>query len=250
MQHLTSALIEFGLSEKEANVYLAMLELGPSSAQDIAKKAGVNRATTYVMLESLNRRGLMSSTERGKKTLYAAESPEHIVHIMGGVVRTVQDKMSRLQSVMPDFLALFNAIEDKPKVRFFEGEEGVRTCREAIAAFAGKQEGRAIIHFDAATVQTAHVDEEQRLRLTNRLPSVRLVYSVDSGLQLPTFSKMTQARRMPTEALPFKGELYIFETFVLVSTTKTKPMGVIIESADVATLFKSMFEIIWQQAKQ
>ena len=44
------------LSEKEAAVYLAALQLGWVPVQDIAKLSKVNRATTYVMIESLKKR--------------------------------------------------------------------------------------------------------------------------------------------------------------------------------------------------
>ena len=51
---------ELGLSEKEARVYLALFELGPSVVSGLAKKAGINRSTTYVILETLAKRGLVS----------------------------------------------------------------------------------------------------------------------------------------------------------------------------------------------
>ena len=43
---LDKELQKIGLSEKEAKVYLAALELGQASVQNIARKAEVNRATT------------------------------------------------------------------------------------------------------------------------------------------------------------------------------------------------------------
>ena len=52
---------ELGLAEKEAKVFLASLELGSSAVQEIAKKAEINRATTYVIIEKLMKKGLMSS---------------------------------------------------------------------------------------------------------------------------------------------------------------------------------------------
>ena len=51
---------KLGLSDKEASVYLAMLELGPSVVSDIAKKANINRSTVYVVLEFLKKRGIPS----------------------------------------------------------------------------------------------------------------------------------------------------------------------------------------------
>ena len=69
MDELKKELEHLGLSDKEARVYLAALEMGPSPVQDISHKAHVNRATTYVMIESLAARGLMSTFQKGKKRI-------------------------------------------------------------------------------------------------------------------------------------------------------------------------------------
>jgi sugar-specific transcriptional regulator TrmB len=72
---MLETLIKLGLSEKEAAVYLATLELGEDTALNIAEKSQVNRTTTYVILEKLMKLGLASTVERGKKTVFVAEDP-------------------------------------------------------------------------------------------------------------------------------------------------------------------------------
>lgn len=68
-----------GLDEKEAQVYLGLLELGTASVQLIASKAGLKRPTTYLILDSLQAKGMVSIIPRAKKALYTAESPEKII---------------------------------------------------------------------------------------------------------------------------------------------------------------------------
>ncbi|MDZ4385041.1 MAG: helix-turn-helix domain-containing protein, partial [Candidatus Moranbacteria bacterium] len=75
---LEKDLQEIGLNEKEARVYLSALELGQSTVQDIAKKALVNRATTYFVIESLMKSGLMSSFQKGKKQYFVAADPDRL----------------------------------------------------------------------------------------------------------------------------------------------------------------------------
>lgn len=48
-----------GLNEKEARVYLAALELGEASVQEIAQKSGVKRVTAHVAIEKLKTEGLL-----------------------------------------------------------------------------------------------------------------------------------------------------------------------------------------------
>ncbi|HEU0050855.1 MAG TPA: helix-turn-helix domain-containing protein, partial [Patescibacteria group bacterium] len=79
IDEIRACLMECGLTRKEADVYLALLELGPTGAQEIGKRADVNRTTTYLCLEMLKRRGLVSHFDEAKKLCFSAESPERLV---------------------------------------------------------------------------------------------------------------------------------------------------------------------------
>ena len=50
----------YGLSKKETEVLLSLIELGPSSVRLVSDRAGVNRGTTYDILKSLIGQGLVS----------------------------------------------------------------------------------------------------------------------------------------------------------------------------------------------
>ncbi len=56
---LDRELSALGLSQKEATVYVALLELGTASVQAIARRADLVRPTTYVILEALTKKGLV-----------------------------------------------------------------------------------------------------------------------------------------------------------------------------------------------
>lgn len=250
MDELKKKLIDFGMSDKEASVYLAMLELGPASALDIAKKADVNRATTYILIESLKRRGLMNSVEREKKTLFAAESPEHLLSIVGEKLVEAEKQQTGLHDVMPEFMALFNAVEEKPRVRFFESYEGIRACREALLQTRDAQELiRVFIHYNEDMVRLAKFEEEQRLGLNRRASKFRLLYSMEPGLDLPAFGKNIEIRRAPHDMPLFHGELNIADRFILAASATPRPIVVIIESKQVAELFRSLFDLAWRSGE-
>jgi sugar-specific transcriptional regulator TrmB len=114
-----------GLNEKEASVYLALLELGTASVHPIANKAGIKRPTTYLILDDLQKKGLVSIVPKAKKALYTAESPEKI----GNDLHRKQELIKRY---LPNLMALYNAKVDKPQVLFFEGKEAVYEVYEKI----------------------------------------------------------------------------------------------------------------------
>ncbi len=122
---MLTELKNIGLSDKEARVYLAMLELGPATILEISAKASINRPTTYVEIESLKKMGLVSTQTKGKRQLFMAESPTQLGFIIDREKKTVEQKKEVLSKVLPELTTLFNLAEEKPLVRFFEGKEGL-----------------------------------------------------------------------------------------------------------------------------
>lgn len=246
MVELKQKLLDFGFSDKEASVYLAMLELGPASAQDIAKAAGVNRATTYVMIESLKRRGLMSSVEREKKVCFSAESPEHLLAITREEERQIERKRKSLEELLPQFMALYASVESKPRVRFFEGEEGIAAAREIQMARVRTQSSCDVfIHYNAAMLRVAELDESGRIRLASWVPKLRILYATDDGVRIPKFPTAVALRPVPTALAPFQGECSIYDDFMVLSVPSPRPIAVVIDSPEFATLLRRLFELAW-----
>src|ERR1700689_5744541 len=105
---------DIGLSEKEARVYLASLELGRTTAEKLAKHAKVNRSTTYVQIESLMKKGLMSTYEEDKKTYFAPESPELLKRLLSKQRDELQSKERDLSSILPALLQQFEGAGERP----------------------------------------------------------------------------------------------------------------------------------------
>lgn len=71
---LKENLLKLGLSNNEADVYLALLDLKTSSSGSIIKKTQLHRNVVYVSLSHLVKKGLISEKSvRGVKTFYIIE---------------------------------------------------------------------------------------------------------------------------------------------------------------------------------
>src|SRR4051812_35603168 len=98
---------DLGLSEKEARVYLAALEIGQATADQLAKQANIKRPTTYVQLESLMKMGLMSTYEEGKKTYFTPESPDTLKKIFESKKREFEAREQDLTAILPELVRKF-----------------------------------------------------------------------------------------------------------------------------------------------
>jgi sugar-specific transcriptional regulator TrmB len=59
---LIQALVRFGLNDREAQLYLALLQRGPSTAPEVAREAGSDRVVAYRTLDALRARGTVTVT--------------------------------------------------------------------------------------------------------------------------------------------------------------------------------------------
>ncbi|USN54328.1 MAG: hypothetical protein H6765_07295 [Candidatus Peribacteria bacterium] len=63
-EKLIAVLKRYGLSEKEAKIYLTTLELGSAPASTIGRRAGIKRVTAYALLQDLKRKQIVLSVEK------------------------------------------------------------------------------------------------------------------------------------------------------------------------------------------
>lgn len=125
MTKIQEQLAKIGLSEKEAAVYAASLELGPSSALQISRKADLKRSTVYVILDQLKQRGLVEIQLDGIKQQFAAANPDQFDAI-------ISDQRTRFESILPDMLALYKLRGSKSQIKYYEGPEGIKGVYEAL----------------------------------------------------------------------------------------------------------------------
>jgi len=99
---------EYGLSEKEADVYLACLKMGPSTANRISSATDLRRSTTYDILESLKAKGLISSFIREKKYYFQAADPSELLAFMHA-------KEEKLKQILPQLERIKATVTGRPK---------------------------------------------------------------------------------------------------------------------------------------
>ena len=161
MQELKKFLQDSSFSEKEIAVFLAMLKLGPSTVQTIAQKAGINRATTYIVIDNLANKGLILETNKGKKTLFALESPKKLKTNLQQEIEEMQKRQIELDKLLPSFLALFHSYNsNKPFVEFYAGENGLKKIRDLLLNSQSE-----ILNFhalDENLIKLSKIQEEKR----------------------------------------------------------------------------------------
>lgn len=235
-----------GLSEKEVKVYLAALELGPETVQNIARRADINRPTTYLQIESLKEGGLMSEFQKGKKTLYSAESPNRLLSLLNTLERNLEFKKSEAQRILPLLNDIFTKVGERPRVRFFEGLAGAKAIQEDFLLLKNKKI-EAFTNFDKLfEIFPKHEDDYTKRRIINGIEALVIYTRADGPVDNATNpSKLRKTKFIPNNKFPMTADVTIFDDKVALITYKAKPVGVIIENKDIADAVRAIFYLIW-----
>lgn len=253
MIELEKELVKLGLSEKEAKVYLASIQIGPSPVQKISQKSKVNRATTYVIIESLMEMGLMSTYEEGKKTFFVAEKPKRLVSFFETKEKELHNKLSKIKDVVPQLDTLYNDLSDKPKVKYYEGVEGLKSVQSDFAdSLDIKDEMYIFLPFDdfEQSVLKKKLDAVRRRRIKKGI-KVKIIYTSKEGRREEyesTGKREGQEHHfVEHKNYPFKGGMNIYGNKVFMIDYRGKLGGIVIENKTLANLMKTIFKIIWDK---
>lgn len=248
---LEKILEDLGLSEKEAKVYLACLELGESAPADIAKHSGINRATTYVIAEKLTKDGLMSQLEKGKKTYFTAENPEQLLRLLRKQEQNIKNKEQEFQKYLPELKIIFDTAGERPKVRFFEGKEGIQAIREDFLKSKDKKIEEIYSDDNVVGIFTDEELREVREMRKRRKVKLRGIYIREEGkLKEIPLRDLSELKFIPYHKFPIDSDILFYDNKVAIFSFKGKLVGVIIENKAITDTMRSIFNLAWEAAEK
>lgn len=255
---MIESLKKIGLSENEAKAYVALLEMGHGTAQQIAQKASINRPTAYVQLETLMRMGLISSFEKesankdgATKTLFRIEDPSYLKKFIESERRVFADREHELTAILPDLEKIFIGIGSRPRVRFFDGAEGLKTIQDEFLKTTDRLVESAASLDDVLNIFPTHPEDYAPRRVKRGIHS-KLLYTTSRGPFLKSTDKtmLRESRFVPPEHFAFSSDMAIYGNSIALSVLRDQPYGVIIESREVANSMRALFNLAWDQARK
>ena len=256
---LKSILQKIGLSDKDAEVYLACLELGTQPASVIARKAGLKRPTTYLILEGLLKRGLVSEYTGSNVKYFTGVSPEYLLNYIEKQRRELSVHQRELEEYLPQFSSLSNPYSISPKVKFYEGMTGVeRVMNDTLTA---TEELRAYSTIDAWFARQDTKDyilwygkqriTEKKIPLRCICPDTPLSrkYLEEDYPDTANRNTLSKFRWLPKEIQNFSNEINIYNNKMSIACLgKNELLGIIIESESIAQTQKSIFDAAWMSS--
>ncbi len=242
---LITGLKAFGLNKKEAAVYLAGLHIGPATAIELGRRAKLPRTTIYSILEKQIQEGLFHQGKRKKHTVYTAESPQTLEKIF-------QERQQSFKEISGELEKIHNLTFNKANTTILEGTDGFKQLWKDIF-YSGMKEyrlissGQNMLEYVHEPYLMKHIIAE---RIKLGIKSRQLIAeSRDNKKIIARDPKELRESRFFPYGSETPASVIIYGEKIAHITTRHENVMINIISGDIAITYRTMFDLLWQYAK-
>ena len=243
---LVDDLIELGLSENEAKIYISLLELGPSTTGPLIKKSGLYRVIVYDTLDKLLKLGLVNYSIKRNRKQFEAENPKQILELIKNKELIAKKVVESLQK-----LNVEKTLEQGAFV--YEGWKGIQAAQENYFKEMKKGEGEYVM-VGASRQLHKKLDDffnyfhEKRSKIG--VPA-KLLFNENNKTfgKLKSKYKPVQIRFMPKRIIT-PSWVSTYKDMVLVGVAEDTPMAFFIKNKAVAESYRQYFYFMWEQSEK
>lgn len=251
---LEKVLQNLGLNQKEIKVYMVALDLGTQPASTIARRVSIPRNTTRFLLDKLVEKGLIKKTARANTQLYTPEEPKNLINELERErVKNnarIDQKVSQIKEVMTELESRYRPESTKPKVTFYEGDDGLTKVYED--TLKSNETIRSFASFDGMHgALPDYFKNYYKRRVKNKV----LIRSIHPDTPLAREKtkqdkkEFRESRLVPSETYNFDPEIQFYDNKVVITSWKEK-LGIRIESQEIYEAFAAIFELAWKEASR
>jgi DNA-binding MarR family transcriptional regulator len=238
-KNILTYLKDLGLNEKQAEIYLALVEIGRGTAYAIAKHAKVKRPNTYVILEELRKKGLVLKIPHDKNQVFVAKDPNELFVEQ-------EEKIRIARKILPELLARASRKTNKAVTYLFEGLDGLEK------ALKYKQETPELLTFYAksdkgvGSIPKIYIDHDtflanKKIKIRGFAPAHQSLSPFRKNDSLPE----RNIKELPSSEFSPNVSVEIGDTFIKIFLHKEKQV-LIVENKDFSELLRQVFEIAWK----
>lgn len=211
----------------------------------------LKRGNAYYHLDSLVAKGLVEKQDLPKTTTkFIAKHPEQLELLLAKQKTALFGAEEEFSKALPQLRSLYQLATSKPTVKYFEGLDGAKQIVEDSLTSTTE----IYSYIDSETLNKNYPE------LTKQFTEARVkkglkkkIIMVDSPFvrqHAKTLnSNTTQVRLIPTP-VQFSSIMYVYDNKVsYISLHNQTIVSMIIEHPAIYKMHKTLFELMWQQAK-
>jgi len=248
MKNIKQLLYDFGLSPVETEVYLILLQLGSTPVSTIAKKGHIKRTNIYNVLTKLKERGIVSEFQKGHVRFFQATEVQRLIYLQEQKKNKIEQNVELLQEMLPVLQSMQNPYLIKPKVRFYEGSEGIGNLLEEIL---NNESYDSYFNPEVAYKNFPDIMDDFQRNAAKKKNKIRelIVQSAETNKYIKKIKSPYHHYKILPKKYFCANDNFVYGDFVAYISYLEGNIAVVIESAEIARAQKMSFQMMWDAVK-
>jgi predicted transcriptional regulator len=237
----TSALEDLGLTNAEIKIYLALLELGTSTAGPILQRTKLQNSVVHMTLHKLVEKGFVSYVIKGKIKHYQAADPKNILIFM-------DQRKRRFETLLPE-LIVRQKKQEKQEAEVFVGLKAFKIMLYGLVQDSRPGDEYVYFAFYTKDEKMAEFVQESIYKPFDEERDKRKI--VVRGIAPKEIRYQFRNRKpdMLFVDFPIPTNISIFHDKVLFTPFEYEPVAFLIHSRQLADSLRLFFYSIWNKYK-
>lgn len=253
-QYQIEILKEWGLSQKDALIYLAALKTGGGTIAELADAAETERTGLYYHIEHLLDLKILKTLTRGQKTYYLPADPEKLKKI-------IDERQNHFNKIYPLLQEEFTHQTSKSLIEYFEGPEelnkfyhrlyeilaGLKPPENHIYVFG--QSYRTAVNANKLFLDFTPPKEQIKIKMKCILPkSQKSPKPAENAMDpyIATRYNLPKAQlKYIADEYQYPGSTVIMSDRVVLHDFRNFTFSIVVNK-NLATTWRMLFEFIWK----
>ena len=249
MKPESDILRQFGLTEKEIEAYLLLLELGPATSGELMKKLGYYSKTIYELLEKLMGKGLVSYVIQSNRKHFEAAQPEKLLDILKERESNIKTLTTELKAILPKLNEKRILAKDRQEAAIYKGPKGIKSILDETL----KQKKEILVLGSGGRFKETlpvYYENWKRRRIKQKIP-IKVLWNEKHQSKISEFfdEKFMDIRILPA-VFDNPSPTIVYDDCVAILVWGAAPLGIVIRSRETAKSYQHYFEVLWRVAKK
>lgn len=247
MKEHIAVLRELGLTEKEAECYLALLKLGFATSGELMKLLRYYSKTVYQILDKLLGKGLVSYVIKANIKYFQAVDPHEFLDILNEQEDQLKIKVKKIEQIIPQLISLRALTKEHQEANMYVGSKGMKSVFDdalketsEILVFGG---GGKTEEFLGDYIKFWHKKRAEKKIKLRILWNENLRERKDKILEY----NLLDIKFLPKE-FDNPAPAMIYDNKVAITVWAESPLAILIRSKEVSRTYLAYFELLWKIA--
>jgi len=239
-----SILEDLGLTQAEIKTYLALLEIGSTTAGFIIERSHLQNSVLHRALNSLIEKGLISFILQGKRKVYTATDPENFHDF-------IEDKKRKFDNILPELKQKQSFAKVESTAAIYKGKKGIREMYNTLLNSGGSEYntfggGARVTHDVMGETWWSNLHSR---RISKKIPCRQIFDETIRKFGNKLNKRPNTNIKFLSKSFEQLQETVIMGDYVGIAIFADNPYGVLIKDRSVHDGYKKQFELLWKMAK-